>query len=182
MKFNQILPGNKKDSIITSIDDDNLGYYQVSFKANYESIQEEESSTSPYRGGVDLTREGLEALFKLFYIVKAEMNFMDHLRLYDKDVTSRINEVLWNYFWNEAENGEDLEYLISQNIDKLKLRKYLTCDLHNNFPEIEIEDIILMIQNMRGQQIDFYEAILSEYLKNTDKYNESLELSPKKEE
>lgn len=110
--------------------------------------------------------EGLKFFFELFSIFKDEMSFIlpDEP---DKDFFERVLTVLKRDFIDEFERRGDLEGVIIEYIEELERFEFLSLSKEQFFNKLS-----KMIYGLRARRIEFYEALLADYLTNKKKYDD----------
>ncbi|MFW9878833.1 MAG: hypothetical protein ACFFG0_37615 [Candidatus Thorarchaeota archaeon] len=115
-------------------------------------------------------KEGIDLLFDIFSIFKEEMSYMRFLGKKDLHIFEKTRNTLIGDFLANFEEISDLEGVLTDYIENLEKFSFSSLD-----KDTFIDRFSRAIYNMRQRRIEFYEAILHEYLANKKKYNESLQ-------
>ncbi len=109
--------------------------------------------------------EGLKAFFELFTIFRDEMKFIlpDET---DKHFFERVLTVLKRDFLYRFEERGDLEETIIEYIENLEKYIFLSLSKEQFFNRLS-----RMIYGLRTRRIEYYEAVLADYLANKEKYD-----------
>jgi len=115
--------------------------------------------------GFHVHPEGLKAFFELFTIFRDEMKFIlpDET---DKHFFERVVTVLKRDFLDRFEERCDLEKTIIEYIENLEKYIFLSLPKEQFFNRLS-----RMIYGLRTRRIEYYEAVLADYLTNKEKYD-----------
>jgi len=169
----------EKKSLITQIDDDECGVYEIFIKSRYyKGTGENITGGDQIKSGVIWANsKGQEIIYKLFIIVKEELSPIVSLMNTPKDIFTRTSHILFtNFVGNERKlKGSELEQAIKDEIKELKKNKFtIGMDEDFNILEVSLEDIVNIFLTLREQKIHFFEDILAEYQKRRQEYNKDL--------
>lgn len=118
--------------------------------------------------GLHAHPEGFRAFFELFLLFKEEMSFILTENL-DESFFERTLTVLIRDFIDDFEKDGDLENVIIEFIDNLEKYEFLSLQ-----KEVFFDKISKMIYSLRTRHIEFYEAVLNDYLANKEKYDNAM--------
>ena len=112
--------------------------------------------------------EGFRAFFELFLLFKEEMSYLLTKDL-NKSFFEKTLTVLIRDFIGEFEQLGDLEDVIIDYIENLEKYEFLSLQ-----KEVFFDKISKMIYSLRTRRIEFYEAVLEDYLANKEKYDNAM--------
>jgi len=112
--------------------------------------------------------ESFRAFFELFLLFKEEMSFILTENL-DERFFERTLTILIRDFIDEFVQRGDLEELLIEFIENLERYEFLSLQ-----KEVFFDKISKMIYSLRARRIEFYEAVLDDYLSNKEKYDNAM--------
>jgi len=113
-------------------------------------------------------KEGVDFFLDIFSIFKEEMSYILTENL-DKNFIERTLTVLIRDFIDEFEKKGDLENVLVEYIENLEKYEFLSLQ-----KEVFFDKISKMIYSLRARRIEFYEAVLDDYLANKEKYDNAM--------
>ena len=113
--------------------------------------------------------EGLRAFFELFSVFKDEMSLIlpDNPK---ETLFARVLKVLKRDFIDYFKRQGDLGDLIVEYIEELEKFEFLSLSKEQFFDRLS-----KMIYSLRTRRIEFYEAVLEDYLANREKYDKVID-------
>lgn len=112
--------------------------------------------------------EGMKAFFELFFVFKDEMSLIlpDNP---DETFFDKVLTVLKRDFIDEFKRQGDLEDSIIEYIEGLEKFEFLSLPKEQFFDKLS-----KVIYSLRTRRIEFYEAVLEDYLANREKYDNAM--------
>ena len=112
---------------------------------------------------MNATPEGLKAFFELFSVFECEMN---PILPKNEPLFKTVLKVLKRDFIDDFAQEGDLEAVLTKNINELKKFEFLSLER-----ELFCGKVVKMINSLRAHRIEFYKAVLEDYLANRERYD-----------